>query len=210
MDGRLLRSLCAVALIGAASAAGLAAFASSDYAFSPPIGWTKLASGTNAKWVDRSGTEYVTLHPTTFYGDLTAFVNAMLKKEKTVNPTQYVWANKNYVVCGRHTGRYVIWTSSAHGHTIIWEQMLALWGQDAYAATYVRPSSHQPNRIARGSIVSICGVGEGSEPVGGVPVTLPKAAPAAPAQDNTDTIVQPTPEPTGTISHLYAPYIPPM
>jgi hypothetical protein len=207
MRRRFLQSLRIVALTGGICAVGFAAFASGDYAFSPPTGWAKLASGTNMKWADPAGTEFVALHPTTFYGDLNAFVNAMLKKEKTANPTQYVWANKNYLICGRHTGRYVIWTSTAHGHTSIWEQMFALWGQDGYAVTYVRPQNLPPSTVARAALVSICGVGEGTEPVGGVPVTLPKAAPAEPAPD-TETIVQPTPAPTGTIPHPYVPVIP--
>ncbi len=200
-----------MALICSACVAGLAAFASGDYAFSPPAGWTKLASGTNLRWVDPSRNEYVYLHPTNFNGDLNAFVNAMLKKEKAANPSQYVWANKNYFICGRHTGRYVIWTSSGHGHTSIWEQMMALWGQDGYAVTYVRPQNRPPSGVARASLVSICGVGAMLEQPGGVPVSMPRSAPAGAGQDTgTDSVAQPTPEPQGTISHPYVPFIPPM
>lgn len=207
MTGRLLRSLCVAALSAALAGVAVCVLASGDYAFSPPLGWTKLASGTNMKWVDSSGKEYLYLHPTSYNGDLNAFVNAMVKKEKTQYPTLYVWTNKNYLICGRHTGRYVIWTSSAHGHTSIAEQMMALWGQDGYVITYMRPQNHPPSSVARMSLLSICGVGETVEPAGGVPVTMPKAQSTA-APQGTDTTVQPTPEPTGTIYHMYAPFIP--
>lgn len=209
MNGRFFRSLRAIALSTAAVLVGVAAFGAGDYAFAPPVGWSKLASDTNTKWVDPSGDEYLVLHPTSFHGDLSTFVSALLKKEKTSYPTQHVWTNKNYLICGRHTGRYVIWTASGAGHTTIWEQMLALWGQDGYAVTYTRPGNHGPSGAARASLLSICGVGESAEPVGGMPVGPQNNAPAAGSgQPVEPSIVQPTPGPTGTISHPYMPIIP--
>lgn len=209
MTARLFRLLPAIAMTTGVLLMGLAAFGAGDYAFSPPVGWTKLASGTNVKWADQTGKEYVVLHPTSFNGDLSSFVSAMLKKEKTQYPTEHVWTNKNYFMCGQHTGRYVIWTASGGGHTTIWEQMLALWGQDGYAVSYTRPESHKPNAAARASLLSICGVGEAAQPVGGVPVNAQNNAPAAGSgQSGGATIDQPTPGPTGTISHPYVPIIP--
>lgn len=209
MTARLFRLLPAIAMTTGVFLMGLAAFGAGDYAFSPPVGWTKLTSGTNMKWVDPTGKEYVVLHPTSFNGDLSSFVSAMLKKEKTQYPTEHVWTNKNYLVCGRHTGRYVIWTASGGGHTTIWEQMLALWGQDGYAVTYTRPENHKPNTAARASLLSICGVGESVQPVGGVPVGPQNNTPAAGSgQGGEPTIEQPTPGPTGTIYHPYMPVIP--
>jgi hypothetical protein len=207
MNGRFLRSLCLLALLFASAAIGISALAAGDFAFSPPTGWTKLASGTNMRWVDQTGKEYVIFHPTSFNGDLDSFVNAMLKKERVQYPSQHVWTNKNYYVCGHHVGRYVIWTSSKSGQTTIWEQMLALWGQDGYAISYLRPESHPPSSAARASLLSICGVGETVEPAGGVPVGPQHNAPAGSGGQG-EQPQAPTPGPTGTISHPYMPVIP--
>jgi hypothetical protein len=208
MNGRFFRSLPAVALVLGGLVLGVAAFGAGDYAFAPPTGWTKLASGTNLKWVDPSGKEYVLLHPTSFNGELNSFVVAMLKKEKAQYPTQHVWTNKNYYICGDHVGRYVIWTSTDRGHTTIWEQMFGLWAQDGYAVTYRRPRTDPPSLTARTSLLSICGVGESVEPAGGVPVSPQNNAPAQGIGQPAAGVDVPTPGPTGTISHPYVPVIP--
>jgi hypothetical protein len=199
------------AVVGACAVfASVQAYSAGDFAFAPPSGWNKIENGTNMKWVDQSRQEYVILHPTTFNGSLAQFVNAMLKKEKGQYPTQHVWANKNYYICGRHTGRYVIWTSTGRGQTAVWEQMLAVWGEDGYAVTYVRPQSHPPSNIARASLLSICGIGESLQPSGGAPVggSNTNNQPAAGWQPQGVELDAPSPAPTGTISHPYMPVIP--
>jgi hypothetical protein len=183
------------------------ALAAGNYAFSSPQGWSKVRSGTTSKWVDPTGTQALTLFPTEFTGDLNAFVTRTLKKERAAYPSQHVWTNRNYYICGGHTGHYVIWTASSSGRSMIWEQMLALWGYDAFIVTYTRPEKSPPSSIARGSLLSICGVGSAPVAPGGVPVTPQNNAPPAqppvvPAPDATD---QPAPNPTGTISHPYMP-----
>jgi hypothetical protein len=209
MNERFFRSLPHVFLVFGLLAFGVAAFGSGDYAFGPPTGWTKLPSGTDVKWVDPSGKEYLSLHPTTFNGDLTSFVSVTLRKEKAQNPTQHVWTNKNYYICGDHLGRYVIWTASSHYHTLVWEQLFALWAQDGYVVSYRRPQNHPPSNAARASLLSICGVGEIAQPAGGVPVG-PQSNPRANASqgNSAETIDAPSPNPQGTISHPYVPVIP--
>jgi hypothetical protein len=161
-----------------------------------------------SKWVDPSGSETLKLLVTSYAGDLNSLVNRTLKQERATYPTQYVWANRNYLVCGRHTGRYVIWTASTHGASMIWEQLFAQWGSDGYLVTYVRPQKNPPSHVARASLVSICGVGSAPEQPGGVPVTPANNQPPAPGQPAPPQPDQPTPNPTGTIPHPYMPVIP--
>jgi hypothetical protein len=210
MNERFLRRISAAVAGCAVLGFGIAASGAGDYAFGPPPGWAKLPSGSDVKWVSPSGREYVTLHPTTFGGDLSSFVAVILRQERAQNPTQHVWTNRNYYICGDHPGRYVIWTASSHAHNVIWEQLFALWAQDGYVVSYRRPWSAPPSNAARASLLSICGVGETVQPAGGTVVSpqgnarndapLVTGAPGANAQ--------PAPNPTGTISHPYVPVIP--
>ena len=166
-----------VALVGTAIFMVTAVLAAGNYAFSPPAGWTRVRSGEEPKWLEPSGAQSVTLFTTTFAGDLGSFVTRELRQERAAQPTQHVWTNSDYTICGRHTGRYVIWTSSSKGATTIWEQMMALWGYDGYVVTYARPATLRPSDVARGSLLSICGVGSLPEQPGGVPVTPSRTAP---------------------------------
>ncbi len=152
-------------------------------------------------------TEIVTLFPTQFGGDLNAFVTHTLKAERAAYPSLHLWTNRNYVICGDHTGRYLIWTASSKGVGKVWEQMLAVWGYDAYVVSYTRPQKSPPSNAARASLLSICGVGSLPVAPGGVPVTAHNNAPPEAAQQGSadDTIDQPAPNPTGTISHPYMP-----
>ncbi|MDQ6767679.1 MAG: hypothetical protein M3Z41_07705 [Candidatus Eremiobacteraeota bacterium] len=207
MNGRALRSLPAGALTIALILIATTALAAGNYAFAPPAGWARVRSGSDAKWVDPSGTQSLRLFWTTYASDLNSFVNRTLKQERAAYPTQQVWTNRNYSICGRHTGRYVIWTASDHGQSKVWEQMLALWGYDAYTVTYVRPAKNGPSVVARGSLLSICGVGSVPQQPGGVPVAPQNTAPPH-NQPEPAPVVQPTPNPTGTIYHPYMPVIP--
>lgn len=211
MNVRSLRSLPAGALTIAVILIGTVALATGNYAFAPPAGWTHVRSGTESKWLDPTGSETLKLFVTTHVGDLNSFVNRTLKQDRLAYPTQYVWTNRNYTICGRHTGRYVIWTASTHGRSMVWEQLLALWGYDGYIVTYVRPQQNPPSRVARGSLVSICGVGSAPEQPGGVPVAPVNnqtPAPGQPALPQTPQSDQPAPYPSGTIPHPYMPVIP--
>jgi hypothetical protein len=206
MNRRLFRSLPAGFFALALFAISIAPTTAGNFAFAPPSGWMNVHSGTNGKWMDPTGVEVVTLHPTTFGGDLSTFALYTLKQGRASNPSQHVWTNKNYPLCGRHIGRFLIWTANNHGKSVIWEQMIALWGEDGYVVTYLRPASHAPNDIARASLVSICGVGSIPEQPGGVPVPLPR--PPAQNQPAPEPPVAPTPNPTGTIYHPYVPTMP--
>jgi hypothetical protein len=209
MNRRYLRSLPAGALTIALIFIAAVAFAAGNYAFAPPSGWTHVRSGAESKWVDATGAETLTLFATSYGGDLNSFVTRKLKQERTAYPTQYVWTNRNYLICGRHTARYVIWTASSQGKSMVWEQILALWGYDGYIVTYVRPEKNPPSSIARGSLLSICGVGSVPEQPGGVRVTPqnnpPPQGQPAPAPEPVE---QPTPNPAGTIYHPYMPTMP--
>ena len=184
--------------------------AAGNYAFGPPAGWSRTHSGTTAKWADPTGAETLTLFPTQFGGDLNGFVAKALKKERAAYPTQHVWTNRNYAICGGHTARYLIWTASSNGQSKVWEQMLALWGYDGYIVTYARPEKNQPSNVARGSLFSICGVGSAPAQPGGVPVTTQNNAPPAPAPiaPSTGSADQSTPNPSATLGHPYMPVIP--
>ena len=184
--------------------------AAGNYAFAPPRDWPKLRTGSTSAWVDSSGYQTVRLFPTQFAGDLSAFVNRTLARERSSHPTLHLWTNRTYPLCGGHPGRYLIWTTkSAQSNT--WEQMLALWGYDAYIVSYKRPGNAPPNDVARLSLLSICGVGSIPLAPGGVPIAPQPAVPAQRQQAGTlpDTGAEPAPEPTGTIAHPYMPVIPP-
>ncbi len=207
MDGRLSRALSTIAL-GIVLAWCAAAALAANYAFAPPEGWARVRSGTDSTWLDPSGTERVQFFLTNYPGDLDSLVKRTLKQEHAANPTMHVWTNRNYLICGNHVARYVIWTSTSHGTEMVWERLIALWGDDGYLLTYARPRSHPPSTIARRSLVSICGVGEPSEQPGGVPIPPH----IAPAQGEPPAVVVPadipSPDPGATISHPYVPVIP--
>ncbi len=205
---RPVRSLRIGALTLALFVVGAAALASGNYAFAPPAGWARVRSGDSPKWMNASGQESVGLFSTTYAGDLTSYVNHTLKQERAMFPTQHVWTNKTYMVCGSHPGRYVIWTATTHAKNVIWEQMIALWGYDGYVVSYVRPSKNPPSNVARGSLVSICGVGSLPEQPGGVPIMTQKNSSSGTSQEQPQGY-EPTPEPTDTISHPYVPFEPP-
>ena len=192
MNAHCVRSLQIGVLTAAISLIAAAALAQANYAFAAPTGWTNLRNGTSSKWMNPTGTEFMILRPTTFAGDLSALVNQELKQQRATHPTMHLWTNKAYQICGGHAARYLIWTapSKTQGKTLIWEQILALWGDDAYVVTYQRPENDPPSSVARSSMLSVCGVGSAPEQPGGVPV---KAATAAPAAQST-----PNAEPTAT------------
>ncbi len=187
---------------------GSAALAAGNYAFAPPSGWSHVRSGTESTWLDPSGSETVKLFQTSYGGDLTSFANRTLAQERKTYPTQHVWTNKNYYICGGHSGRYVIWTATSNGRSKVWEQMLALWGYDGYIVTYTRPEKSPPSSVARGSLLSICGVGSAPVQPGGVPVTPQNNAPQPQPDGASPSVDQPTPNPTGTVGHPYMPVIP--
>lgn len=192
--------------------------AAGDFAFSPPSGWVKVAAVSNAKWIDRRGTEFVIFHPTSFQGSLSMFVAAILKKEKAAFPDQRVWNNKPYYICGAHPGRYVIWTTASHGRPAVWEQVMAIWGGDAYVVSYVRPHNHAPSAVARASLLSVCGVAAGgvesqwqAEDAAGA-ASAPSASGATATQAGQPASApdqEPTPYVEPTILPRYAPFIPP-
>jgi len=156
-----------------------------------------------------AGGETLKLFATTHSADLNSFVNRTLKAERATYPTQYVWTNRNYLVCnGRHTGRNVIWTGSTHGRSMVWEQLFALWGSDGYVVTYARPQKNPPSNVARSSLVSICGVGSAPEQPGGMPVVPANNQPPVQGQPAPPQPDQPAPYPSGTIPHPYVPVIP--
>lgn len=210
MNAQFVRLLQAGALTATIVFMGAAALAQANYAFAAPLGWTNLRSGSSSKWMNPTGTEFVILRPTTFAGDLSALVNRELKQERATHPTLQLWTNKNYQICGRHTARYLIWTapSKTQGKTLVWEQIVALWGDDAYVVTYQRPEKYPPSDAARSSIVSICGVGSAPEQPGGVPVRAetPAPAPQSPATPEPAATTAPTPYANPTMR--YAPTIP--
>lgn len=180
------------------------------YAFSPPSGWHGHGSSSSGHWVAPSGMESVSLVTAQVSGDLSAFVNHELGKQRATYPSQRIYNNKNYSLCGRHIGRYVIWTSSNGGHDRIHEQVITAWNTDGYVLTYVRPANHPPSNAARASLLSICAVYNGTIPPGGVPVqTAPPpvqpnatVAPAAPVNPS------PTPYVYPSLVPRYAPVIP--
>jgi hypothetical protein len=188
------------------------AWAAGNYAFAPPQDWLRVHSGTTSKWMDPDGTQVVTLFPTEFGGDLSAFVTHTLKSERKAYPTQHVWTNRNYAICGGHTARYVIWTAPNSKSSKVWEQVLALWGYDGYIATYTRPQKSPPSSVARASLLSICGVGTVPQAPGGVMVA-PHSGDVPPAQGQPaglpDAGDQASPNPSETISHPYMPVLPP-
>ena len=209
MNGRSLRSLPAGALTIALILIATVSLAAGNYAFAPPSGWTHVRSGTESTWLDPTGGETLKLFATTHSADLNSFVNRTLKAERATYPTQYVWTNRNYLVCnGRHTGRYVIWTGSTHGRSMVWEQLFALWGSDGYVVTYARPQKNPPSNVARSSLVSICGVGSAPEQPGGTPVVPANNQPPVQGQPAPPQPDQPAPYPSGTIPHPYVPVIP--
>jgi len=182
--------------------------AAGNYAFAPPQNWAKLRGGSTTIWVDSTGYQTVTLFPTEFAGDLSLFANRTVARDRSSHPTFHLWTNRTYALCGGHPGRYVIWTTSSN----VWEQVLAIWGYDAYIVPYKRPGDAPPNNMARLSLLSICGVGSVPMAPGGVPVAAPPPVPAAQQQQSgalPDMGTQPAPEPTGTIAHPYMPVIPP-
>lgn len=198
---------CAVIAAGLFSVAA-SAIATGNYAFAPPQNWTKLRGGSTTVWADATGYQTVTLFPTQFAGDLNSFANKTLARDRSGHPSLHLWTNRSYALCGGHPGRYLIWTTSSN----VWEQVLAIWGYDAYVVTYKRPGSASPNKIARLSLLSICGVGSVPMSPGGVPVAPAPVVPAAQQQQSgtlPDSGAQPAPEPTGTIAHPYMPVLPP-
>lgn len=210
MNGRIMRSLFAFALTIAIALISVAALAQANYAFSPPVGWTNLRSGSSSKWINPTGSEFVILRPTAFAGDLSALVDRTLKQERATHPALHLWTNKDYRICGRREARYLIWTahSNIQGKDLIWEELVALWGADAYVVTYQRPENHPPSAVARSSMLSICGVGSAPEQPGAVPVKMQTHPPAAPGQANPEPAATAPPTPYTYPTMRYAPVIP--
>ncbi len=208
MDGRFFRSFPAGLFAITLFFVGVAGLAAGNFAFSPPGGWQAHERvGTSNKWTDPTGLESVSLFTTTYAGNLSTFVNRELHRERAAYPSQRVFTNKNYLICSRHTGRYLIWTSGSNGKSLIHEQMLALWGDDGYIITYVRPANRPPDNTARASLLSICGVGAGVITPGGVPVS--PANPPRPPENAPSPAPTEAPTPTPYVyPSLYPRYVP--
>ena len=211
---RATSALCCIALASSLVLAAATAMAAGNYAFAPPADWARQRAGSTSAWIDTSRTQTVTLFPTEFGGDLGAFVNRTLNRERASYPGLHVWTNRTYALCGGHPGRYVIWTQTPTGKGTVWEQVIALWGYDAYIVSYKRPSNDPPDNAARASLLSVCGVGSVPMSPGGVPVTpvtqvnQPQAQAPQPAS-LPDAGAQQAPNPQATISHPYMPIAPP-
>ncbi|MDQ6779861.1 MAG: hypothetical protein M3Z37_01735 [Candidatus Eremiobacteraeota bacterium] len=202
--------ILAAAIVGLALVVASSILVQADgYGFSPPNGWRaqRPPAGYAGLWVNPAVREAVNLN-TTMTADLSDLVARQLRKSHALYPSLHLYDNLPYHVCGRHEARYLVWTSSAGGREWIHEQVMAQWQGNGYIASYVRPAGSAPNRDARLSLVSVCGVPGGS-------LSNPSApAPAAQPQSQPDnnpasgTTAAPTPYVYPSLVPRYAPVIP--
>gem|GEM_PF-1578496 len=207
--------LVTATLMGAVALVFCSLLAHADgYGFSPPTGWRAqhAPAGYTGLWVNPAAQEAVNLLSTPA-GSLSGLVQRQMQKSRTLYPSMQVYSNVSYHVCGRHEGRYLIWTAVSHGSPWIHEQVMANWQDNGLVASYVRPGNAAPSRAARASIVSICGVAGGS--LNNPSAPQPAAAPAQPAQpDNNPATTAPAGPATATpygypsLAPRYVPVIP--
>jgi len=111
----------------------------------------------------------------------------MVAHIQSQHPEAKVGLIQRTTVCGGHPAAYMTYTTVDKGHPLLSEQMLTLYGNTAYAATYTRATSQAPIHAARASLTTLCG---GHAPPG-------TAATAVPAAVRTPT---PTPSPLTNIN----------
>ena len=179
------------------------------YGFSPPSGWRaqRPPAGYAGLWLNPNAQEAVNF-VTTPATSLTNLVSRQIQKSLAVYPSMHLYSNVPYHVCGRHEGRYLIWTSSSHAAQWIHEQVIANWQGNGYVASYVRPASYTPNRAARASISSMCGVAGGSLNNPSAPYAAPPPPPQNQPQISPATPTAPTPYGYPSLYPRYAPVIP--
>ncbi|MDQ6766987.1 MAG: hypothetical protein M3Z41_04175 [Candidatus Eremiobacteraeota bacterium] len=155
-----------------------------QYIFQPPPGWNRVQTTTVALgvWVHPGDVVYsqsIGARAEQFRRSLSDYAQQTVRRITRLHPDVKMGTSQLTTVCGGHPAIYLTYAADVSGRTIVYEEMLTLYGNIAYYATYARASSQPSLPAARHALVTLCGgfapgaLATASPGAGGMPAYTP-------------------------------------
>ncbi len=150
------------------------------YIFTPPVGWRLTAKPANgrAAWVHADNEPYhqnLSIIERPYSGTLDSLTVRTVAEVRGGLGNVQMGKAQHATVCGSHPSAYLTYTARVNGRPLLFEQMITVWGNMGFLATYTRLASQPSLSPARDSLTTMCG---GLPAVGG-PHNMRSGAPAA-------------------------------
>jgi hypothetical protein len=178
----LLVAMALTAVVGVGVSQGATQYnalpiSGAEYVFAAPYGWNRIQATTLGLgiWLhpgDTGYTQNISARADHFNGTLDELAKKMAAHIQSQHPEAKIGLIQRTTVCGGHPAVYLTYTTVDKGHPLLSEQMLTLYGNTAYAATYTRATSQASIHAARSSLTTLCG---GHAPPGTATTPVPAA-----------------------------------
>ncbi len=132
------------------------------YVFRPPAGWhrTQTTAIGLGVWVypGESGyTQNISVRAENYTGALADYAAAVVNRIRRDYPDAKTSTLQRTTVCTGHPAIYFSWEANAAGQTLVYEDMLTIYGGTAYHAAYTRAVGQPSISAARTSLTTLCG-----------------------------------------------------
>ncbi len=133
-----------------------------EYIFAAPYGWNRIEATTLGlgTWLhpgDTGYTQKITARADHFNGTLDELAQKMVTSIKSQHKDAKLGRIQSTTVCSGHPAIYLAFQATDKGVPVMYEQMLTLYSNTAYAATYSRATAEQAIHAARTSLTTLCG-----------------------------------------------------
>lgn len=132
------------------------------YVFRAPAGWHRVqitAIGLGM-WVYPGGQGYaqsISVRAENYTGTLADYGVLVVGRIRRDHPDAKISTLQRTTVCAGHPAIYFAWEANAAGQTLVYEDMLTIYGGTAYHATYTRAIGQPSISAARTSLTTLCG-----------------------------------------------------
>lgn len=160
--------------------AGMLKGQAQGYIFTPPPGWKLTAKPGNgrAAWVHVDNEAYhqnLSIIERPYSGTLDNLTVRTVAEVRGALGNVQMGKAQHATVCGSHPSAYLTYAAQVSGRPLLFEQMITVWGNMGFLATYTRLASQPSLSSARNSLTTMCG---GLPAVGG-PRNTQSGVPAA-------------------------------
>ena len=162
MKRTLLKQVAGVGLVIAIGCIGAGAVYAADlYSFQAPSGWqefshTNLGNRAVSIWRGPTDTHFgenvlLIVRPTSQTLDAASDPKAVAAGLPGAQGSR-----RTMTVCGGHPAMYVYVTAPFHGYTLVSENVISVWNNVGYSATYSRLDYQETVQSARSALTTLC------------------------------------------------------
>jgi hypothetical protein len=132
------------------------------YVFRPPAGWHRVqttAIGLGV-WVYPGASGFgqsISVRAENFTGTLADYAALVVSRIRRDHPDAKTSRLERTTVCAGHLAIYFSWEANASGQTLVYEDMVTIYGGTAYHASYTRALGQPSIPAARTSLTTLCG-----------------------------------------------------